>query len=115
MQLVQKRTTQIVTIETSLAQQAGGRLFTNNVKQLTDAHVDGMSFWRGGVDGTQSKSGSDAGATNTNRCYRDTVPVILDIGYLKPSLVSGLRRQTYSELSGQIQTQTLGLVKDRIS
>ncbi|MFC3109984.1 transposase [Undibacterium arcticum] len=43
MQLVQKRTTQIVSIETCLAQQTGGRLSSNDVKQLTDAHVDGMS------------------------------------------------------------------------
>lgn len=44
MQLVQQRTTQIVSIETCLAQQTGGRLSTNDVKQLTDAHVDAMSF-----------------------------------------------------------------------
>ncbi len=45
MQLVQQRTTQIVSIETCLAQQTGGRLSTNDVKQLTDAaQVDAMSF-----------------------------------------------------------------------
>jgi transposase len=44
MQLVQQRTTQIVSIETCLAQQTGGSISTNDVKQLTDAHVDAMSF-----------------------------------------------------------------------
>jgi transposase len=44
MQLVQQRTTQIVSIETCLAQQTGGRLCSNDVKQLTDARVDAMSL-----------------------------------------------------------------------
>lgn len=42
MQLVQHCTTQIVSIETCLAQQTGGRLCRNDVKQLTEAHVDAM-------------------------------------------------------------------------
>jgi transposase len=44
MQLVQQRTTQVVSIETCMAQQTGGRLSSNDVKQLTDAHVDAMSL-----------------------------------------------------------------------
>jgi hypothetical protein len=44
MQLVQQRTAQIVSIETCMAQQTGGRLSSNDVKQLTDAHVDAMSL-----------------------------------------------------------------------
>jgi transposase len=44
MQLVQQRTTQIVSIETCLAQQTGGCPSTNDVKQLTDTQVDAMLF-----------------------------------------------------------------------
>lgn len=42
MQLVQQRTIQVVSIETCLAQQTGGRISCNDVKQLTNAQVDGM-------------------------------------------------------------------------
>jgi transposase len=44
MQLVQQRTAQIVSIETCMGQQTGGRLSSNDVKQLTDAHIDAMSL-----------------------------------------------------------------------
>jgi transposase len=44
MQLVQQRTTQIVSIETCLAQQTGGRLSSNDVKQLTDTQIDTMTL-----------------------------------------------------------------------
>src|SRR5450830_758471 len=40
MQLVQQRTMQVVSIETCLAQQTGGRRSSNDVKQLTNAQVD---------------------------------------------------------------------------
>ena len=43
MQLVQQRTVQILSIETCLAQQTGGRITSNDVKQLTDAAIDNMS------------------------------------------------------------------------
>ncbi|GGC75730.1 hypothetical protein GCM10011396_23720 [Undibacterium terreum] len=42
MQLVQQRTTQIVSIQTCLAQQTGGRISGNDVKQLIDADIDKM-------------------------------------------------------------------------
>lgn len=42
MQLVQQRTVQILSIETCLAQQTGGRMSSNSVKQLTDADIDAM-------------------------------------------------------------------------
>lgn len=42
MQLVQQRTTQIVSIETCLAQQTGGRISGNEVKHLIDADIDKM-------------------------------------------------------------------------
>jgi transposase len=42
MQLVQQRTIQVVSIETCLAQQTGGRISSNDVKQLTNAQVDSM-------------------------------------------------------------------------
>ena len=42
MQLVQQRTVQILSIETCLAQQTGGRITSNDVKQLTDAAIDKM-------------------------------------------------------------------------
>src|SRR5471032_1239636 len=42
MQLVQQRTVQILSIETCLAQQTGGRISCNDVKQLTDAAIDKM-------------------------------------------------------------------------
>lgn len=44
MQLVQQRTMQVVSIETCLAQQTGGRLSSNDVKQLTTDQVDNMSL-----------------------------------------------------------------------
>ncbi len=44
MQLVQQRTTQIVSVETCLAQQTGGRISGNDIKQLTDGAVDEMSL-----------------------------------------------------------------------
>ena len=42
MQLVQLRTVQILSIETCLAQQTGGRISSNCIKQLTDADIDKM-------------------------------------------------------------------------
>lgn len=42
MQLVQQRTTQIVSIETCLAQQTGARISGNSVKQLTESDIDAM-------------------------------------------------------------------------
>ena len=44
MQLVQQRTMQVVSIESCLAQQTGGRLSSNDVKQLTTDQVDNMSL-----------------------------------------------------------------------
>jgi transposase len=44
MQLVQQRTVQILSIETCLAQQTGGRITSNDVKQLTDAAIDEMTI-----------------------------------------------------------------------
>lgn len=44
MQLVQQRTSQIVSIETSLAQQTGAYLSANDVKQLTNADIDKMAL-----------------------------------------------------------------------
>jgi transposase len=42
MQLVQQRTTQIVSIETCLAQQTGARISGNSVKQLTASDINAM-------------------------------------------------------------------------
>jgi transposase len=42
MQLVQQRTVQILSIETCMAQQTGGHISSNNVKQLTNADIDTM-------------------------------------------------------------------------
>jgi len=42
MQLVQQRTTQIVSIETCMAQQTGARISGNSVKQLTETDIDAM-------------------------------------------------------------------------
>lgn len=44
MQLVQQRTLQILSIETQLAQQTGGRISSNNVKQLGERDVEGLGF-----------------------------------------------------------------------
>ncbi|SFB38133.1 Transposase [Collimonas sp. OK607] len=44
MQLVQQRTVQILSIETCLEQQTGGRITSNDVKQLTDAAIDKMAI-----------------------------------------------------------------------
>ena len=44
MQLVQQRTLQILSIETQLAQQTGGRISSNSIKQLTELEVDGLGF-----------------------------------------------------------------------
>src|SRR5437899_3590912 len=46
MQLVQQRTVQILSIETCLAQQTGGRLTCDSVKQLTHADIDKLSIGR---------------------------------------------------------------------
>lgn len=46
MQLVQQRTTQILSIETCLAQQTGTRISSNDVKQLTDKEIDKMLMGR---------------------------------------------------------------------
>lgn len=42
MQLVQQRTVQILSIETCLAQQTGGRMSSNRIKQLTHADIDAL-------------------------------------------------------------------------
>lgn len=43
-------------------------LFLRSPHESTRRHV----VWRSGVDGTESKSGGDAGATNANRCCRES-------------------------------------------
>jgi transposase len=44
MQLVQQRTVQILSIETCLAQQTGGRISSNQIKQLADVDIDAMAL-----------------------------------------------------------------------
>jgi transposase len=44
MQLVQLRTVQILSIETCLAQQTGGRISSNQIKQLTNADIDTLAL-----------------------------------------------------------------------
>jgi transposase len=46
MQLVQQRTVQILSIETCMAQQTGGRITCDSVRQLTHADIDNMSIGR---------------------------------------------------------------------
>ena len=46
MQLVQQRTTQILSIETCVDQQAGAHISSNNIKKLTAADIDNIGFGR---------------------------------------------------------------------